>query len=494
MTEAELRIESILLACGLTLSLAGCETARFQENEPFSGEDPQAGYRYDNLAPFSAGNSEEVFVILTFSGGGTRAAAFAFGVLEKLGRTTIEVGGETRTLLQEVDVISSTSGGSYTAAYFGLFREGMFNDQPEEELHFTRRFLERDIENEIASRIFLSPVNWFRLASYAYNRSDLAAEFYHEEIFEEKTFGDLIGRGRPFIIINANDTTKGTRFEFTQEHFDLICSDLSGYPVARAVMASSAVHGLFGVIRLRNYDKANCKEPDWVGIALGEATNNRGDLDANRARYERAKLARSYRDKDGTAIQKSEYYVHLADGGAVDNLGLRAPLLSLRSTDPSWSVLRKLNLKKIKTIIVISVNAASQPDNDLDKDIAGPGPISLIASAISGAIDTVTLDSIEVTDSKIRERIRSLEALSWPVMHYGPILIDFEHIEDANARRCFRNIGTRLTLSSSTTRGLREVAYQLIRESPEFQKMLSDMGGQEKPMPELLPGQPLCDR
>lgn len=94
MTEARLHIKNILLACGLTLSLAGCETARFQENEPFSGDDPQSGYRYDNLAAFSAGNSEEVFVILTFSGGGTRAAAFAYGVLEKLGRTTINFDGE----------------------------------------------------------------------------------------------------------------------------------------------------------------------------------------------------------------------------------------------------------------------------------------------------------------------------------------------------------------------------------------------------------------
>ena len=88
-------------------------------------------------------------------------------MLEKLGRTTIEVDGETRSLLQEVDVISSNSGGSYTAAYFGLFRDKMFDDGSEEDMHFTRRFLERDIEGEIASRILLSPANWFRLASPA---------------------------------------------------------------------------------------------------------------------------------------------------------------------------------------------------------------------------------------------------------------------------------------------------------------------------------------
>ena len=114
----------------------------------------------------------------------------------------------------------------------------------------------------------------------------MTAEFYDAEIFGGQTFGDLTKQGRPYIIINANDTTKRSRFEFTQEQFDLICSDLTGFPISRAVMASSALHGLFGVVRLRNYEGSNCTEPVWVGIALGEANDNRGDLDANRERYE----------------------------------------------------------------------------------------------------------------------------------------------------------------------------------------------------------------
>jgi len=486
-----MRAGRFALAPCLALGLAGCG-AHFQENPPFPAEDPQAGYRYDKLAEFTTGNSEELFVILTFSGGGTRAAALSYGVLEKLRRTMITVDGRKRSLLQEVDVVSSNSGGSYTAAYYGLFREKMFDDWPDAGAHFTQRVLERDIEGEILRRVVFSPPNWFRLASPAFNRSDLTAEFYDKEIFDEQTFGDLTRRGRPFLIINANDTIKGTRFEFTQEHFDLICSDLTDYPVARAVMASSAVHGLFGVLRLRNYDKANCPEPVWVGVALGEDTGNRGDLDANRERYERARIARSYRDKDGAADAGTKYYVHLADGGAVDNLGLRAPLWSLRSNNPSWSVLRKMNRKKVKTIVLISVNAASEPDSDLETKVSGPGALALIGTALSGAMDTVTLDSIAVTDTKIRERIRSLKALGWPVKHYGPILIDFEHIGDAELRHCFKNIGTRLTLNRRTTLGLRQIAYQLVHESAGFQKFLSDMEGQELPMPDLQPGHPAC--
>jgi hypothetical protein len=35
--------------------------------------------------------------------------------------TQVLVGGQQRRLLDEVDVITSVSGGSYTAAYYGLF-------------------------------------------------------------------------------------------------------------------------------------------------------------------------------------------------------------------------------------------------------------------------------------------------------------------------------------------------------------------------------------
>lgn len=58
--------------------------------------------------------SEELLLLLTFSGGGTRAAAFSYGVLEALADTKISINGKERRLLDEVDGISSVSGGVYT--------------------------------------------------------------------------------------------------------------------------------------------------------------------------------------------------------------------------------------------------------------------------------------------------------------------------------------------------------------------------------------------
>ena len=114
------------------------------------------------------GKSDELLLILTFSGGGTRAAALSYGILQALADTQIAVDGKQRRLLDEVDLISSVSGGSLTSAYYGLFGDRIFKD-------FETQFLLRNVEGELAWRI-ISLSSWSKLASSYYARSDLAAE------------------------------------------------------------------------------------------------------------------------------------------------------------------------------------------------------------------------------------------------------------------------------------------------------------------------------
>ena len=69
----------------------------------------------------------------------------------------------------------------------------------------------------------------------------MAAEYYSEELFDQKTFGDIqIGPHHPFIVINATDMDFVGRFDFTQDQFDALGSDVSSFPLGRAVAASSA--------------------------------------------------------------------------------------------------------------------------------------------------------------------------------------------------------------------------------------------------------------
>jgi len=217
------------LLSGLCLFMIGC--AHYPPTTSLTSYDENNGYRF-NLLP-SGKNSDSLFICLTFSGGGTRAGAFAYGALSKLAAVPITWKGETKQLLDEVDCISSVSGGSFTAAYYALYGDEIFKS-------FGEKFIYRDIEQDLLGKL-LSPLNWIRLASPYFSRIDLAAELYDETIFDRKTFGDLMLRQRrPFLILNSTHLQSGERFEFSQSQFDLVGSDLLTFPVGRAVAASSA--------------------------------------------------------------------------------------------------------------------------------------------------------------------------------------------------------------------------------------------------------------
>jgi len=222
-----LRMQALLMLA-LLLVLGGCATRPI--NPPITQADPSTGYRLDvRQAPVK---NKDNLVILAFSGGGTRAAAFSYGVLEFLRRTQI-VGpkGNTGSLLDEVDVITGVSGGSFTALAYGLYGDNLFDD-------YEQRFLKRNVQGEIIARA-LSPAYWGKLGSTGWGRSELAAQLYDEILFNDATFGDLDRGSGPLILASATDISTGARFVFNQRTFDVICSDLNAVSLSRAAAASS---------------------------------------------------------------------------------------------------------------------------------------------------------------------------------------------------------------------------------------------------------------
>ena len=132
-------------------------------------------------------------------------------------------------------MITSISGGSFTAAYYGLFGERIFSD-------YRARFLDRNIQGDLARRTFLNPLNWFRLASGNYSRIDIASKLYHDTVFERKSFGAMHARSNPPLTsINATNLANGKLFQFTQEQFDLLGSDLAAFG-RRSLRPLTVVH------------------------------------------------------------------------------------------------------------------------------------------------------------------------------------------------------------------------------------------------------------
>src|SRR5450432_2467245 len=157
--------------------LSGCVHAPL--NKILAVDDVPKQVRY---IPRPAGTTDDdVAIFLFFSGGGTRAAAFSYGVLKELSRTNTPNAQARHCLLDDVDSIAAVSGGSFTAAYYCLYHDRIFSE-------FEDRFLKRNITAALLGET-LNPLHWPKLFSPYYGRSDLAAEFYDKTLFHGATFG-----------------------------------------------------------------------------------------------------------------------------------------------------------------------------------------------------------------------------------------------------------------------------------------------------------------
>lgn len=451
---------------------------------------PVLQYRYRDLA-LPPGNTDETLVLLAFSGGGARAAAMAFGVLETLRTTRIGLGRNRRSLLSEVDVISGTSGGSFTAAFYGLYRSRMFAKDANGQSLFERRYLKQPITSAVTGSLFR---NALRAATPGTNRTDIAAEYYGRALFDGRKYADLQRAGRPFIVINAHDTTKRSRFIFTQSQFDLICSDLSRLPVARAVTASSAVHGVFAPLKVRNLAAGrradgvaglSCPaEPAWIAAALRGQPRIRTGVETPRDRLRLARLARWYRTGEPygrAAARNTTYYLHLGDGGLMDNTALWPILRALDSPLSTWGIQNAIASGRVKRVLLIVVNAMPAADNDTDRIAAGPTVVNMIRSAVDSAQSTASRDAIrmaEVLFDRLRRRHDGRGSASRPVSFHGPVVIEFNGVKDPKRRRCFRNIKTALDLPAAQVDALRLMASQQLLSDPGFRKFLQRSNGQ----------------
>ena len=440
-----MRIQSIL-ALSAVIVMSGCAHWPATPRLERAGA---PGYRVGESV--RAGQSDDLLVIVAMSGGGTRAAALGYGVLEELRRTEVTVNGAKRRLLDEVDVMSAVSGGTFPAAYYALRGEKMFDE-------FEEKVLSRNFETELVKRI-LTPTNWFRLPSGTFGKSDLFAELYDETVFDRATFAELKKANGPFVIINGTDVTTGARFSFTQDQFDAICGDLSRVTLGRAVATSTALPPLLTPITFENRG-GTCgrKPPAWQAAA--EAAGRSGT--PGRALL-RARALEAYADP-------ARPYVHVFDGGLSENLGLAEVIraFEILKVDPDETVLPAL--QRARKIVVIAVNALRFPEVDWDRHEAPPGTGTLTDQMWSIPVDRTTLEAVE----QVRDKLAAWEAAGSGRRAYFA-QVTFDNLKDPAERDYFNQVKTRLQLPKEQVDKVREVAGRLLREAPAFQKLLADL-------------------
>jgi NTE family protein len=309
----------------------------------------------------------ETMVALSFSGGGLRAAAFSYGVLQGLAQHPSKGG---KTLLEDVSFITSVSGGSITAAYFGL--HGVAGLE-----RFREQALLRDGEAGMRMSL-LNPVNLTRLVAGGLNDRDNFQSWLEEDLFKCATFADMYRNKRPVVWINATNAYHRIAFPFHERAFDAICSDLASFPVSEAVAASMAVPVLFAPVVLRKYPN-NCpnKLADIIAPRpAGESVDNQ---------RLRAALYRAIRDfRDPT----TGHYIKLIDGGITDNLGLVSILQSRVLLNTPYGPISEGDAVGVRKLLFIVVDAGQGPSGDWTRELRGPSGIDLATAAVDAAIDS----------------------------------------------------------------------------------------------------------
>jgi len=437
------RLSHVRIA-GLALALAalGCGTY-FHVNPRLERWDRDHGYRNELYS--RAEGSDELTLLLAFSGGGTRAAAFAYGVLEELAVTHVAFDGRVRSLFDEIDQVSSVSGGSFTAAYLGLRGRQTFED-------FRERFLERNVQSELLLSL-LWPINWLKLFSPYWERSDLAADYYDEKIFHGARFRDLGKVDAPFVVILATDLTTGSPFPFVQEMFDFLCSDLMDYPLARAVASSSAVPVVLSPITLRNYEGCGFEAPKWVRDAQIPGR----ELDRQ---YVNASNLSGY-------LAKKRRYVRLVDGVVSDNLGVRGPFERWSSFEVPKKRPPQDHTREVALVIV---NAQTTPDDEWDRFDLLPS-ISMILDAVTSAqVNRYNFETIEL----IKQTFKAWNARTshWnPPQRFTVIETSFVDVKDPAERRYLNKLTTSFHLPEEAVTRLRHAAREALRDDPAFRAL-----------------------
>lgn len=412
------------------------------------------------LAPGVDANSDKLFVVVTFSGGGKRAAAFSYGVLEALRDVQVTTpDGEQHSLLDEIDLISAVSGGAFTAAYYAMFGKEIFDS-------YAPRFLNHDTEKDLWHKV-LKPSSWPRLAKPLVSRSDLEVEYFDQQLFNGATVNDVMTRS-PRVIITSTDLVRAKPFTFTRDQLNGICVDPKSIPLARAVFSSAATPIYFAPLVMRSY-AGTCGYQPPETVANSEAVEDA-------YRRERAERLLSFLDPKYP-------YLHLADGALADNLGARAILDEVALGDNITDALRRNGYSRARRMLFIVVDARTGFDR---KYAQTPQPLGI--KKVMDAVVSVTFNRYSFeTMNLMRARVKRWEndvrttrcRTSLPIPDCDKFDVDlvelsFDRVREAEEREYLDRVPTTFTLSTEQIARVRRAAHLLVEESSELRTFLEE--------------------
>jgi NTE family protein len=473
------------LAAGLAALVASCGE---RPNPPINAPLDSA----TNALPLAGTVPDDIYVGLAFSGGGHRASAFSFGVLEELAATGRDAGNPDG-LAGKVRFLTAVSGGSVTATWFALRGPGGLRD-------FRARYLLADGERYMAGRP-LTPGALARGIGRGLNARDSFARALDESLFSGATFGDLGRQSRVLLSIVASDIANAAPFVFNADTFDALCSDLSRLPLSEAVAASAALPIVFSPIRIEAQPRSCAYRESPV---LAAARQNPQGHPALRL-Y--AETQARYADPDATRS------VSLLDGGATDILGTTG-FLAARARDATpYGPMTPQEAIRLRHILFVAVDGSIERTAMVDK--LGPA-VRVLGLSIYGlsqrlraegggkldallsqrAISATTRDGTRTLrgaltqwrqdiirwrcglDAATVAHLLGQRSEGWNCRELAVFLAEVTPADLPPAlRRAFNEVPTRLTLPPQSVDLATEAGRQALRRDPIFRAFLRNVRG-----------------
>jgi NTE family protein len=290
-------------------------------------------------------------------------------------------------------------------------------------------------------------------------------------------------------------------FTFDRQTLDDVCMDYDRVPVSLGVTASAAFPIAFTPVLLHNdsYLLNGCP-----GIRRGApyrtplqlASGPYDSLEVYRtARYRQSLRNDTVREQGSTEDVppfRRPVYLRLVDGGVADNSGLTALRRALLRVNAPADLGRLVALGKLRHLVVIAVNARSDPRSELDKS-AQYTTIVTMGMGISGAlVDSASAYSAAVFQDFIKQLLEDRDQLNAGFTVY-PISIDFDQLPNATEAERVRqqkvkDIATSWTLQPGDVALLDRAAGELLWRHPCFRMLVADIGLQGEAEADAVPG------
>ena len=440
-----------------SLALMGCATPAPTElrpiNLPVRAESPMLSQEMD---------FEGDVLVLAFSGGGARAAAFSLGALQGLRDTH---GADGRPLLERVRLISAVSGGSITAAYFGQHGAAGLDT-------FRAAYLDKDWADELHVSPY-SPLNWARASRGGVNDQRRLADWLDREVFAHGMVRDVWNENGVRVWLNATDLYNGTTFAFTPFYFDALCSELGSVRIADAVAASMAVPIVFRPVLAAPYPD-RCAPTQVRGA---------GDRDQYALVRRTAQAFAAYRDP------QQQSYLHLVDGGVLDNLGLTSLSLARETAGNAYGPLSPRAAVRVRRMSFLVINAEKVRASEWQRSPEGPSGAQIadalgdvfIESPNRSAYDTFRMIVADwerdlrtyrcgLSNEDVRRLRGDLNGWDCTDIHLNLDMLSFNDF-DAATREQLGQTPTRVTVTREQTDALIAAGARGIQENPTVQAL-----------------------